>query len=188
MSFASFYNGLEKKYRFFGEGPFSALTSWLGEVIVRMDESPKKKAEAAVTSGEPAVGDKMPDGTIFAGISPDTNKPMYVTAEDATMSMDFNAAAKYAKKLKAHGHNDWRVPSKAELNVLFQNREKGALKGALNLTGSLPDGWYWSSSFNYYSELRQRLIKDDCPWRQHFKKGYQKQVTKDGTASVRCVR
>ena len=79
-----------------------------------------------------AVGDKMPDGTIFAGISPDTHQPMYAVPADASISMDFNEAAKYAAKLDAHGHEDWRVPTKAELDVLFQNREKGALKGTFN--------------------------------------------------------
>src|ERR1039458_10259614 len=32
---------------------------------------------------EPKIGDKMPDGTVLAGISPDTNKPMYATPADA---------------------------------------------------------------------------------------------------------
>jgi hypothetical protein len=32
---------------------------------------------------EPTIGDKMPDGTVFAGISPETNKPMYATPKNA---------------------------------------------------------------------------------------------------------
>ena len=64
---------------------------------------------------EPKVGDKMPDGTVLAGISPDTNKPMYATPADASLMMTFNEATEYAAKLDAHGHKDWRVPTKAEL-------------------------------------------------------------------------
>ena len=64
----------------------------------------------------------MPDGTVLAGISPDTNKPMYATPADASLTMTFNEAQEYAAKLDAHGHKDWRVPTKAELNVLFNNR------------------------------------------------------------------
>jgi hypothetical protein len=104
---------------------------------------------------EPKVGDKMPDGTVLAGISPDTNKPMYATPADASLTMTFNEAQEYAAKLDAHGHKDWRVPTKAELNVLFNNR---AAIGGLDITGSNPAGWYWSASpFNYWIAWCQRL-------------------------------
>ena len=126
----------------------------------------------------PEIGDKMSDGTIYAGLSPDTGKQMFATAEDAPISMDFNAAAKYAKKLDAHGHKDWRVPSKAELQVLFENREKGALKGTFNLTGSDPAGWYWSSSPSTASTA----------WCQRFSDGNQNVVYRGTDLSVRCVR
>jgi len=92
---------------------------------------------------EPKIGDKMPDGTVFAGISPDTNKPMYVTPADASLTMTFNEAKEYAARLDAHGHKDWHVPTKAELNVLFNNR---AAIGGFDISGSLPAGWYWSAS------------------------------------------
>lgn len=94
----------------------------------------------------PEIGDKMADGSIYAGDSPDTGKPMYVTARDTPLSVEFYSAATYARGLDAHGHKDWRLPTRAELNVLFQNREKGALKGTFNLTGSYPAGWYWSGT------------------------------------------
>ena len=94
-------------------------------------------------SGKPKIGDKMPDGTIFAGISPDTNKPMYASPDDATLTMTFNDAQKNAAKLYVHGHQDWRLPTKAELNVLFNNR---AAIGGFDITRSLPAGWYWSAS------------------------------------------
>jgi hypothetical protein len=42
----------------------------------------------------PAPGDKMPDGTLFAGISPDSSKPMYTTPADASQTMTFNEAQK----------------------------------------------------------------------------------------------
>jgi hypothetical protein len=80
------------------------------------------------------IGDRMPDGTVFAGISPDTDKPMYVTPADAPLSYRFKEAKEYASKLGAHGHQDWRVPTTSELNELFNNR---AAIGGFNLTGSL---------------------------------------------------
>src|SRR4051794_158598 len=45
---------------------------------------------------EPEPGDKMPDGTIYAGISPDTGKPMFAASADAKLTMTFNEAKEYA--------------------------------------------------------------------------------------------
>jgi len=124
-------------------------------------------------------GDVMPDGTIYAGISPDTNQPMYAAPEDAPVSMDFNAAAKYAKTLQVGDKKDFRVPSKAELNVLFQNREKGALKGTFNLTGAVEGGWYWSSTPSPVLDITHA---------QRFSDGCQGIGDPDEPSSVRVIR
>ena len=87
----------------------------------------------------PRVGDKMPDGSVYAGISPDTNKPMYATPADAPLTYTFNQAQKYAARFDAHGHADWRVPTKSELNVLYNNR---AAIGGFDISGSDPAGWF----------------------------------------------
>jgi hypothetical protein len=123
----------------------------------------------------PQVGDRMADGTVLAGISPDTGKAMYATPADAPLTMKWKQAMEYAAKLDAHGHNDWRAPTKGELNVLFQNR---AAIGGFDISGSDPAGWYWSSSqvFNYGA------------WAQRFSDGYQVSYYEDGDSSLRCVR
>lgn len=126
-------------------------------------------------AAKPKAGDRMPDGTIFAGVSPDTNKPMYATPADAPLTMTFNAAKGYATKLDAHGHKDWRVPTRDELNVLFNNR---AAIGELNVTGSMPAGWYWSASSHYLWYA----------WVQRFSDGRQDDSDKGRYLSVRCVR
>ena len=125
-------------------------------------------------STTPQIGDKMEDGTVYAGISPDTNKPMYARPADAPLTYTFNQAQKYAEKLDAHGRKDWRVPTKGELNVLFQNR---AAIGGFNETGSNPAGWYWSSSQG-----------GDNAWGQRFSDGTRYIDTKDDASSLRCVR
>jgi hypothetical protein len=105
----------------------------------------RKMKEAA---REKVPGDVMEDGSVFAGISPTTGKKMFVMPRDHLYS-SFNAAAQYARKLndeKTLGHSDWRLPTKAELQVLYDNREKGALRGTFNQTGSSTHGWYWSST------------------------------------------
>ena len=117
----------------------------------------------------------MPDGTVFAGISPDTKKKMYATPADASLTMTFNEATEYAAKLDAHGHQDWRLPTKAEMNVLFNNR---AAIGGFNVSGSYPAGWYWSASPGYIWGA----------WGQRFSDGYQYYTFKDNHSAVRCVR
>ena len=81
----------------------------------------------------------------------------------------------YAAKLDAHGHDDWRVPTKGELNVLFQNR---AAIGGFDVSGSSPAGWYWSSSQSGYFDA----------WDQRFSDGSQDDDGKDSVSSLRCVR
>jgi Protein of unknown function (DUF1566) len=127
---------------------------------------------------ERRIGDKMPDGTIYAGISPDTHKPMYATSADAKLTYTFNQAQNYAARLSnlnANGHDDWRVPTKGELNVLFNNR---AAIGGFNISGSGPAGWYWSASpGNQWGA-----------WGQQFYDGRQYDIFNDHLMSVRCVR
>lgn len=124
---------------------------------------------------EHTVGEKMHDGTIYAGISPDTGKAMYATPADASLAMTFNEAKEYATRLDAHGHKDWHVPTKAELNVLFNSR---AAVGGFNVTASFPAGWYWSASPG----------NEWGAWGQRFSDGAQLNYTKRGPSSVRPVR
>jgi hypothetical protein len=127
-------------------------------------------------------GDKMLDGSIYAGISPDTGKAMYATPADARterilgskLTYTFNQAQKYAEQLDAHGHKDWRVPTKGELNVLFQNR---AAIGGCDVSGSNLTGWYWSSSQYHYGA-----------WSQRFSDGLQGDSGKSLGSSLRCIR
>ena len=131
---------------------------------------------ATGSPAEPKPGDKMADGAVYAGISPDTGKAMYATPADAPLTYTFNQAQKYAEKLDAHGHKDWRVPTKGELNVLFKNR---AAIGGFDISGSDPAGWYWSSS---------QTISYGA-WVQRFSDGGQDvDYSKDFDSSLRCVR
>jgi len=126
---------------------------------------------------EMKIGEKRPDGTVYAGSL--DGKAIFTTPEDAPLTYTFNEAAKYAEQLNAQkylGHDDWRVPTEDELNVLFSNR---ADLGGFNETGSEPAGWYWSSLQNVYKSA----------WAQGFKGGgWESTLFKWDVSSLRCVR
>ena len=138
-------------------------------------------AGLSMATGKPsfvaAAGGRMPDGTIYAGISPDTGTRMYTTAADAPDVYTWNNAAEYCKTLAVSGHADWRMPSIAELGVQFGNR---ADIGGFNETGRMDNatGYYWSSL----------PAGDQEAWAQRFSDGFHEHPNKDIASSVRCVR
>jgi hypothetical protein len=91
---------------------------------------------------EMKIGDEMEDGTIYAGISPDTGRAMYTTPEDAPLKYMYRQAAKYAANLNAHGHDDWRVTTKPELLELFNN--SAAIGGFHEKTSAID--FHWTST------------------------------------------
>jgi hypothetical protein len=88
------------------------------------------------------------------------------------------AAAEYCDGLSAHGQSDWYLPAQDELNVLYTNKNTGALNGTFNETGSYPAGHYRSSSERDTNATRS----------QRFSDGNQNGHLKNVGFSVRCVR
>jgi hypothetical protein len=163
------------------DGSVAAHTS--GEVdvytnaSVRVHPAENDSAKAGtIPPAELKPGDGMEDGTIYAGVSPDTGRPMYTTPVGAPLTMKWKHALGDAAALNAHGHQDWRVPSKGELNVLFNNR---AAIGGFDESGSYPGGWYWSSTASH----------GDAAWGQRFSVAGAQYVAGEGhKSSLRCVR
>jgi hypothetical protein len=126
-----------------------------------------------------SVGDAMPDGSIYAGVSPDTGKAMYAAPKDERLTMRWQQAMDYAAKFDVNGHpkRTFRLPTKGELNVLFRNK---ARIGGFDESRSHPGGWYWSSSGS-------RLVAGYA-WVQRFDDGRRFWDHKDFKASVRLVR
>jgi len=97
----------------------------------------------------------MPDG-----------KKLYTMPRNASIAMDFNEAAAHARRhnnKKTLGHDDWRVPTKEELYLLYQNRAQGALKGSFECTYEIEertDGDFWSSTQISPGRAHMRRISD----------------------------
>lgn len=126
------------------------------------------------------VGDKVADGSIFAGISPETKRPMFVLPKDESLRMSFNAAQKHARNVDECGHKDWRLPTPAELHVLYTNKDKGYLKGSFNQNKKDPKSWYVASpQFHGYN---------DEPNEQNFSDGKRDWNLIGGYGSIRLVR
>jgi Protein of unknown function (DUF1566) len=138
-------------------------------------------AGLSMITGKPsfvaAAGGNMPDGTIYAGISPDTNQRLYTTPADAPGVYTWSKAAEYCKALSVSGHQDWRMPTLGELAVQFSNR---ADIGGYNETGTMKgsSGYYWSSL----------QVGDGDAWGQLFSDGFHEDFSKEQDSSLRCVR
>jgi hypothetical protein len=138
-------------------------------------------AESTVPADCPGIGDTCSDKTIYAGRSPETGERMFTLSADAPLLMKWEAATDYAADLSANGHTDWRLPTKEELHVLYENRNKGALKGTFDESASHSSGRHWSASEH----------PDDgagLGWAQRFSDGNRGWYWKYDAASVRLVR
>jgi hypothetical protein len=88
-----------------------------------------------------------------------------------------NYAAGVARAYIGGGFTDWYLPSKYELNLMYQNIGPGNLLGLGNVGGFASNG-YWSSS----------EINNNNAWYQNFSNGLQLGAIKVGATNVRAVR
>ncbi len=84
----------------------------------------------------------------------------------------YHAAARYCHKLVYGGYDDWHLPNRYELNLMYTNRS--ALPGLVQSSS----GYYWSSTENDNNDV----------WVQRFFDGYQVSGYKTISRLVRCVR
>jgi hypothetical protein len=86
-------------------------------------------------------------------------------------------ASELCQDLSLGGETDWYLPSKYELNLMFENIGQGNALGLGNI-GNFANNYYWSST----------EIDNKFAWRQYFGNGFQNYFNKDATNSVRAVR
>lgn len=100
-------------------------------------------------------GTKMPDGSIYAGSTPDGKYKVFAMPQDLEVTMTFNDAVKAVAKLNSQlalGHDDWKIPSYEALMVVQRSKNEGSLKGTFNQAAkgegrfSSQPRWYVSST------------------------------------------
>jgi len=139
----------------------------------------KKKREryGKKSKVEVEIGDKMADGTIFAGELAD-GKALYALPEDSPGPITLEAAKKIARNMKSKKADDlseWHVPDMEELNTLFNNQNEKSLSGSFN------GNTYWTSSMDQSGNLARSFSFNTS-------KGMSDMVSKHNKNSVRLVR
>ena len=86
-------------------------------------------------------------------------------------------AAEFCLNLVLSGYDDWFLPSKDELNLMYQNIGQGNALGLGNI-GGFTANFYWSSTEN----------GTNGAWEQNFASGLQDNYSKVLTLYVRAVR
>jgi hypothetical protein len=143
-------------------------------------------ADAASSGTEPRIGAKMADGTVYAGISEETRTALYAAPANAPALHKWEKAVEFCRASDVSGHKDWRLPSENELNTLYMNKGKGALKGTFTIAGSNPPGFYWSATL-FSWPVDDRGVKF-ARGQQFDHSGERYAGFQDHPSSVRCVR
>jgi hypothetical protein len=110
--------------------------------------------------GDLELGQKMADGSVYAGLTADGKQQIFAMPTDLktkflkSQVMTFNKAAERVTQLNAtnaFGHHDWQIPALDNLHILQKNQNEGSLKGTFKKvasSGSDYPVWYWSSTEN----------------------------------------
>ncbi len=158
----------------------------------------------AMLNGDEKIGQLLPDGSIFGGISPTTNRAMFIAPVDMPEAMtwydavrkiallkDFHGADgidQYSQIVQSSGRSlerrkGWRLPTTLELNLIYWQLKRE--------TGNLI-----KESFNHQSSKNDETAYWSLDLRDHYKiqalsfgKGYEiVDKGKDTIGLARCVR
>ena len=147
-----------------------------GEIHVRSGKIASTPTQQALsTSTSPAalkVGDVVAEGPNKGWIYCETKAgEAFLVAPKDNCMMQWRAAMDYAAREKVE------LPSKEQLNAMYEARNTGALKGTFNVSGGLA-GWYWSALQNGSSD----------PWCLGFSAGNWGLGNELSRSSLRCIR
>lgn len=94
---------------------------------------------------------------------------LIICRHDLPGTFTWQEANDACSNLNEHGFDDWILPNKTELNLLYKNK---------STIGWFEDVWYWSSTESNISNA----------WKQYFGDGKQDDGNKTDDNHVRCVR
>jgi TolB-like protein len=113
------------------------------------------------------IGDLGPGG----GIVFFAEGGRYMEVSGILGEQNWNSALTTARNYRGGGYSDWRLPTKDEVNLIYQNLR------AKNI-GNLGDSWHWSST----------EYRNHSAWSPSFSDGSQNAGGKTYSLSVRAVR
>lgn len=90
--------------------------------------------------------------------------------------LDWDSAIINVKSFESYGYNDWYIPSKEELKILYENLIKFGVGGFANHFNFTP--YYWSSSEN----------DKNYAWVLDFSNGHQKFLKKESSLLILPIR
>jgi TolB-like protein len=137
-------------------------------VFLLTGQRPAQTGGTSGSGGAYKIGDKGPGGGTFFY----ARDGKYMECSGELGSHNWQTAVTLAQNYDGGGFQDWRLPTRDELNLMYVNLK------ARNL-GGFGSGFYWSSSRsdNYYPT-----------WSQRFSDGNQTNSNMNNTYSVRAVR
>lgn len=158
-------NSVSAHYR--GEQYQGGIVFWVDEAGEHglISAAEDLNAELPWFNGNYIITKAFRDG-VFAGRS---NTNLIAEVQGETI---INYAARVVLVYNGAGYNDWYLPSKYELNLMYKLRD---------VIGGFSDHFYWSST-----ELMVSPLLGACV--QHFGNGDQFVSLKEKTGSVRAIR
>jgi hypothetical protein len=137
-----------------------------------------EKIMAGSGNSELKIGE-LDGGGVYVGKSATTGKDLRAALADEPEYLTYSEAFEAAAEMRTQpGRENAHVPTPEELDLnLYQNKDKGALKGTFNTSGSNPGSVYRSSV----------SCSDNIARVQWFDVGYQNYYGRSYRLSVRLV-
>ena len=145
--------------------------SYQGGIIAFIDSTGRHGLIAATEDQSSGIqwgnNDDIVTGATGTAIGTGLTNTNAIIAAQGEVQTDY--AAGLARAYNGGGYNDWFLPSKDELNLLYENK---------TAIGGFGEDYYWSST----------EVDSNGAWTQFFGNGYQGSYNKNITNYVRAVR